>query len=99
MTYVPRHVLSFAGEFHLVAFRTGFLRAVSLVLRVRESGLVAGGPPCGSWAWVNFPTNRRTRDNIWGDTQREYVRKNNVPLVCTQQKRHENDLIYIYTAF
>ena len=42
--------------------RSGLLKAVQLVLRITESGLLFGGPPCSSWIWVSIGTHKRTRE-------------------------------------
>ena len=57
--------------------RIGFMKALTLALRVKESGLVFGGPPCGSWIFINSATHRRRLDDIFGDLERAYVRNNN----------------------
>ncbi|CAL1161373.1 unnamed protein product, partial [Cladocopium goreaui] len=55
----------------------GFLRAVSLALRVKEDGLLLGGPPCGPWVFVNAGTHKRRLTNIWGDLGSRYVQSSN----------------------
>ena len=75
MILVPRPVPSNCLEC-VLNLRIGFMRAVQLVLRVKESGLVAGGPPCSSWISINYPTHRRTIDNTFGDSSRSYVKAN-----------------------
>ena len=49
------------------------MRLVQLALRVREDGLVHGGPPCSSWVWVNRHTSQRCVDNPEGDSSVESV--------------------------
>lgn len=49
------------------------MRLVQLALRVREDGLVHGGPPCSSWVWVNRHTSQRCVDNPEGNSSVESV--------------------------
>lgn len=53
--------------------RTGFMRAVYLVLRQRSGSLLHCGPPCGSFVFINSHTHKRTKDKPMG-CSREYVR-------------------------
>lgn len=60
--------------------RQGLLTAVRDVLRVREDGLLVGGPPCGPWVFINSATHARKKDAIFGDVTKEYVKSSNMPL-------------------
>lgn len=51
----------------------GFLRCILLVLRVREGGLVVGGPPCSSFVFINTGTSRRSRKKVLGRETLQYV--------------------------
>ena len=62
---------------YIAHVRPGFVRAVTLALRVKEDGLYMGGPPCGPWVFMNSGTHRRRLDNIWGDLSSNYVRSSN----------------------
>lgn len=46
---------------------TGFKAAVSLVLRLREGGLLALGPDCSSFTFPNSSRHKRTSHNAVGD--------------------------------
>ena len=37
-----------------------------------------GGPPCGSWIFINSGTHKRTLANVWGDPQSSYVKRANM---------------------
>lgn len=55
--------------------------AVKAVLETKEDGLIAGGPPCGPWVFINsFTHGRKKQPNeaIFGDTSKAYVRASNV---------------------
>ena len=62
--------------------RIGFLKALTLTLRVKESGLIFGGPPCGSWIFINYATHRRSPSDAFGNEERAYVKKNNSCFDC-----------------
>lgn len=51
-----------------------------MVLRLKPKGLLVGGPPCGSWVWINRATSQRTKSRIFGNTSRGYVRDANTKL-------------------
>ena len=57
--------------------RPGFLKALGLLLRVREDGLAMFGPPCGPWVWVNRATGGRSAALPSGDTTLKYIRDSN----------------------
>lgn len=61
--------------------RFGFVTAVKEVLSAKEDGLIAGGPPCGPWVWINSNTHQRKKDRIFGNCNRAYVRASNAFLV------------------
>jgi len=48
---------------------TGFKAAVSLVLRLREGGLLALGPDCSSFTFPNSSRHKRTLHDVLGDTE------------------------------
>ena len=59
--------------------------AVRNVLRTREDGVLLGGPPCGSWIFVNSGTHqRKLAGSIWGNTALSYVRDANTTLACVK---------------
>ena len=64
----------------LSVLRLGFATAVRDVLSIKEDGLLAGGPPCGPWIWINAATHGRKTWSIFGDTTREYVAASNVSI-------------------
>lgn len=44
----------------------GFLSIFKMVLKLKPNALMVGGPPCGSWVWMNRSTSKRTRENrLW----------------------------------
>lgn len=57
--------------------RCGFVRAVTLALRIREDGLMMGGPPCGPWVYMNSGTHQRSLQNVWGNLSSSYVNRAN----------------------
>ena len=52
--------------------------AGSVFHNIKEDGLLAGGPPCGPWIWINAATHCRKTWSIFGDTTKEYVAASNV---------------------
>ena len=75
--------ISLKTHCYLPALRCGFITAVKDVLSVKENGLMAGGPPCGPWIWINAATHCRKKWAIFGDTTKEYVRASNTSLQFT----------------
>ena len=53
--------------------RTGFIKAVQLVLRVKEGGCVTAGPPCSSFIVLNMGTSGRSSTRPLGHSWRPYV--------------------------
>ena len=49
--------------------RAGLLRAIQYTLRVVEEGLLHGGPPCGTFVFINRSTSKRTGANADGDPE------------------------------
>ena len=47
--------------------RTGFIRGVQYTLRLVEDALLHGGPPCGTYVWVNRATRKRSGECPDGD--------------------------------
>ena len=54
--------------------RTGFMMILLKVLQLCKGGLLIGGPPCGSFVWVNRSTSRRSKTRLLGDSSRAYVK-------------------------
>ena len=54
---------------------------VKMILRLRVGGLLIGGPPCGSWVWINSATHQRRKFRIFGNTKLDYVKAANTNLV------------------
>ena len=57
--------------------RWGFLEILKQVLKLRPHSLLVGGPPCGSWTWINRSTSGRSKSKIFGNTYRSYIREAN----------------------
>ena len=53
--------------------KLGFAKAVFYVLRVKEGGIVGGGPQCSTWIFIALSHTMRNL-TIYGDTTREDVR-------------------------
>ena len=47
----------------------GFICLIFKVLRIREGGLLYGGPPCSLMVWIAKYVHKRTRAMPWGDEQ------------------------------
>ena len=60
--------------------RWGFCHIIRLLLKVVNGGLLFGGPPCGSWVFINRYTSGRTSTRVFGNCARKYVRESNVKL-------------------
>lgn len=58
--------------------RGGFLKYLETVLRLRPSAVLFGGPPCGSFTWVNRATSRRSSRAPLGDGKKAYVKEANM---------------------
>ena len=54
------------------------LLLVALVLRLREGGLMAGGPPCGSFIYLNRATSKRSKLRPMGRTSCGSVKNANL---------------------
>lgn len=66
-----------------LVIRLGFLRALSLALRLQAGGLCHAGPPCKSFIWINRHTSGRNRARPFGFASTlEYVRQANMCLSC-----------------
>lgn len=58
--------------------RPGFMRALTLILKLRPHGLIHAGPPCSSFVYINAYTHGRTRSKPFGNCSlREYVKQAN----------------------
>lgn len=55
----------------------GFCSIIRKLLQVVPHGLMLGGPPCGSWVFINSGTSRRSRHRLFGDTKKAYVKDAN----------------------
>ena len=60
--------------------RTGFLKSIQVILKLKEGGLATAGPPCGSFVFLNMATSKRTRSKPLGGRW-EYVKRANQILV------------------
>lgn len=52
----------------------GWFRCIHLVLRCKPGAVLFGGPPCGSWVFVNRYTSGRSKTNVTGNQSRAYVK-------------------------
>ena len=64
----------------LAWLRKGFCEIIKKVLKIAPFGMLFGGPPCGSWVYINRYTSKRTAQRIFGDCNRAYVRHANTSL-------------------
>lgn len=60
--------------------RNGFMLILLLILQLKPGGLLIGGPPCGSWVFINRGTSKRSKRRVLGDCKRQYVRDSNTTL-------------------
>mmetsp|Transcript_79355 Transcript_79355/g.125158 ORF Transcript_79355/g.125158 Transcript_79355/m.125158 type:complete len:346 (-) Transcript_79355:158-1195(-) len=51
----------------------GLCQAILYTLRAKPNSLALGGPPCGSFVWINLSTSGRSRDDPFGNCDRQYV--------------------------
>lgn len=58
----------------------GFMCGVQYVLRLVEDGLLHGGPPCGTYVWVNRGTSGRSKSAPDGFSHVESVKIANLIL-------------------
>ena len=58
----------------------GFMLILLLILQIKPGGLLIGGPPCGSWVFINRGTSKRSKRRVLGDCKRQYVRDSNTTL-------------------
>ena len=56
----------------------GFMRALTLVLRLRPGGLLFCGLPCNSFAYISAGTHQRDADNLWGNQDQPLVHLGNL---------------------
>ena len=61
---------------HFFSLRSGLLLAIRETLRVRESGLLCAGPPCGSFVFLNMATSGRSKRRPFGNSW-AYVKQAN----------------------
>ena len=61
--------------------RRGWFNILLKVLRLKPGGLLVGGPPCGSYVWINRATSCRSQTRSMGDCTKAYVRNANTCLV------------------
>ena len=52
---------------------SGFGRAISLLLRVKESGLFFAAIPCGPWVWISRSRHKRSKADPFGDRSSQWV--------------------------
>ena len=64
--------------------RCGFMAILLQVLRLKPGGLLIGGPPCGTWVFINRGTSRRSKQRVLGDCKKQSVRDSNELLDQTQ---------------
>ena len=64
----------------MLSARWGLCNIIRMVLRLVPHGLLVGGPPCGSWIYMNSGTSKRGKKRIFGDCRRLYVRNANKTL-------------------
>lgn len=55
----------------------GLCSIIKKVLKIMPYGILVGGPPCGSWVFINKATSRRSPRRIFGDCSRPYIRAAN----------------------
>ena len=60
--------------------RCGFFAILAKILRLRRGALLMGGPPCGSFVWINRATSRRSITRLFGDCSKAYIRAANAKL-------------------
>lgn len=53
-------------ELGLWVLRHGFCKFILCILRTMEYGMLVGGPPCGSFVWVNRHTSQRSKTRPFG---------------------------------
>ena len=56
----------------------GVIKAISLVLRLQEQGLLFAGLPCCSFIFISAGTHKRTTGSPWGQERWKFVRDGNV---------------------
>ena len=66
--------------------RNGFISILRQILKIRPGGLLIGGPPCGSWVWINRSTSKRSANRLFGDARKEYVKMANANLSLDNQQ-------------
>ena len=57
--------------------RQGWLRILLMVLQLKPGALLIGGPPCGSFVWINRSTSKRSKTRLLGTSALSYVRDAN----------------------
>lgn len=67
---------------HDIMLVTGFVKALSLALRVRRKGLCWMALPCGSFSYMSSSAHRRDAFNPYGDMCREFVQVGNT--ICSR---------------
>ena len=66
------------GENDDITTTCGWARAILLVLRLRPSGLLWGGVPCGSFVWLSRSKHGRSCKSPCGFFQNPWVKMNNM---------------------
>ena len=64
----------------------GFLKAIQLILRTQEGGLITAGPPCSSFVFLNMGTSLRSKTRPLGNSRRAYIREANMFLDSTESE-------------
>ena len=80
----------------LAWLRKGFCQIIKKVLKIAPCGLLFGGPPCGSWVYINRATSKRSARRIFGDCSRLYVRHANTSLSSIYNICNIVQLSYMY---
>lgn len=63
---------------HNILTRSGLVLVLSMVMRVKENGLLVLGPPCGMWVFMSQSVHKRTRRQPEGDITVAKVREANM---------------------
>ncbi len=64
--------------------RFGFVCILLQILRLKPGGLLIGGPPCGTWVFINRGTSKRSKRRVLGDSTKPSVVDSNTLLDQTQ---------------
>lgn len=83
ISHSPPHVLEHKPTVMTLgtAPRHGWCNCIRLTLQLMAGGILVGGPPCGSWVFINRGTSQRSSTRILGNCALKYVRDANSFLV------------------